>query len=137
MVEFSDGSIKAQMGEPDMKVPIQFALSYPERYFDKIKRFSFINNNNLTFEDINVEKFPCIQIAKDALLSGGSHQVVLNIANDEVVAKFLNNEISFMDIPKIIEKCINNHNAIQSPNLDEIKNLSIWAKEYINREIIV
>jgi 1-deoxy-D-xylulose-5-phosphate reductoisomerase len=137
MVEFSDGSIKAQMGEPDMKVPIQFSLSYPERYIDNIKPFNFVGNNRLTFEDVDIEKFPCIQIAKDALFSGGSHQVVLNIANDIVVAKFLNEEISFMEIPKLIEKCINNHDAIQSPTLDEINNLSRWTKEYIKKEIVV
>jgi len=137
MVEFSDGSIKAQMGEPDMKVPIQFSLSYPERYVDTIKPFNFVDNNSLTFEDVDIEKFPCIQIAKDALFSGGSHQVVLNIANDIVVAKFLNEEISFMEIPKLIEKCINNHDAIQSPTLDEINNLSRWTKEYIKKEIVV
>ena len=67
MVEFSDGSIKAQMGEPDMKVPIQFSLSYPERYVDTIKPFNFVGNNSLTFEDVDIEKFPCIQIAKDAI----------------------------------------------------------------------
>ena len=137
MVEFSDGSIKAQMGEPDMKVPIQFSLSYPDRYIDRIKPFNFIDNNNLTFEDVNLAKFPCIRIAKEALSSGGSHQVVLNIANDEVVAKFLNKEISFMAIPRIIEDCINRHEAIKSPNLDEIKNLSLWTKEYINKEMVL
>ena len=137
MVEFSDGSIKAQMGEPDMKVPIQFSLSYPDRYFDKIIPFNFINNNRLTFEDVNLDKFPCIRIAKEALSEGGSHQVVLNIANDEVVAKFLNKEISFMAIPRIIEECINHHNVIKSPTLDEIKNLSLWTKEYINKEMVL
>ena len=137
MVEFSDGSIKAQMGEPDMKVPIQFSLSYPERYTDKINSFNFIDNNELTFESVDFEKFPCIKIAQEALSAGGSHQVVLNVANDQVVAKFLNKEISFMDIPKIIENCINKHQEISSPTLDEIKNLSSWTKEYINKEIVV
>ena len=137
MVEFSDGSIKAQMGEPDMKVPIQFSLSYPDRYTDKVNSFNFIDNNELTFESVDIEKFPCIRIAQDALSAGGSHQVVLNVANDQVVAKFLNKEISFMDIPKIIENCINKHQEISTPTLDEIKTLSSWTKEYINQEIIV
>ncbi len=136
MVEFSDGSIKAQMGEPDMKVPIQFSLSFPDRYFDKIKPFNFISNNKLTFEQPDLKKFPCIRIAKDALSSGGSHQVVLNVANDQVVSKFLNKEISFMDIPLIIERCINKHESISNPTLEEIKNLSIWTKEYLEKEVL-
>ena len=136
MVEFSDGSIKAQMGEPDMKVPIQFSLSFPDRYFDKIKPFNFLSNNKLTFEQPDLKKFPCIRIAKDALSSGGSHQVVLNVANDQVVSKFLNKEISFMDIPLIIERCINKHESISNPTLEEIKNLSIWTKEYLEKEVL-
>ena len=136
MVEFSDGSIKAQMGEPDMKVPIQFSLSYPNRYFDKIKPFNFMDNRSLTFESVDLQKFPCIRIAQEALSSGGSHQVVLNVANDQVVAKFLNKEISFMDIPKIIESCINKHQAIKEPTFNEIKEISLWTKEYLKKEFI-
>ena len=136
MVEFTDGSIKAQMGEPNMKTPIQFALSFPNRYFSQIESFNFFNNNNLTFEKPNLQKFPCIRIAKDALLSGGSHQVVLNVANDQAVFKFLNKEISFMDIPLIIERCINKHESISNPTLEEIKNLSIWTKEYLEKEVL-
>jgi len=134
MVEFSDGSIKAQMGEPDMKVPIQFSLSFPNRYFDKIKPFDFTSNNKLTFEKPNLQKFPCIRIAKDALSSGGSHQVVLNVANDQAVFKFLNKEISFLDIPLIIESCINKHHVISKPTLDDIRELSLWTKNYIIKE---
>ena len=136
MVEFSDGSIKAQMGEPDMKVPIQFSLSYPKRYFDKIKPFNFIDNSSLTFESVDLQKFPCIRIAQEALSSGGSHQVVLNVANDQIVAKFLNKEISFIDIPKIIENCIDKHHAITEPTFNEIKEISLWTKEYLKKEFI-
>ena len=133
MVEFTDGSIKAQMGEPNMKTPIQFALSFPNRYFSQIESFNFFNNNNLTFEKPNLQKFPCIRIAKDALLSGGSHQVVLNVANDQAVFKFLNKEISFMDIPLLIEDCIDKHDIIKKPTLDDINNLTLWTKDYIEK----
>ena len=85
MVEFIDGSIKAQLGEPDMRAPIQYALSFPSRIKNRINTFDFIKNNQFTFEKPDLNKFPCIQIAKDALSSGCSHQVVLNIANDLVV----------------------------------------------------
>ena len=137
MVEFTDGSIKAQLGEPDMRGPIQYALSYPSRIKNNINSFDFIKNNKFTFEAPDLNKFPCIKIAKDALSSGYSHQVVLNIANDLVVDKFLNKKIRFNDIPKIIEKCISCHNFIDYPNLDDIDSLSDWTKEYINKEALV
>lgn len=133
MVEFTDGSIKAQMGEPNMKTPIQFALSFPNRYLSQVESFNFFDNNNLTFEKPNLQKFPCIRIAKDALLSGGSHQVVLNVANDQAVFKFLNKEISFMDIPLLIENCINKHDIINKPTLDDINKLTLWTKDYIKK----
>ena len=133
MVEFTDGSIKAQMGEPNMKTPIQFALSFPNRYLSQVESFNFFDNNNLTFEKPNLQKFPCIRIAKDALLSGGSHQVVLNVANDQAVFKFLNKEISFTDIPLLIENCINKHDIINKPTLDDINNLTLWTKDYIKK----
>tara|TARA_A100001011_G_scaffold400115_1_gene512431 strand:+ start:12509 stop:13654 length:1146 start_codon:yes stop_codon:yes gene_type:complete len=134
MVEFTDGSIKAQMGNPDMKVPIRFSLSYPERCLAESKLFSFSENNSLSFEQVDLNKFPCIKIAQDALSSGGSHQVVLNIANDYAVSEFLKGEISFLDIHKTIDCCINKHQAIEKPTLDEIRNISIWTKEYIKKE---
>ena len=136
MVEFIDGSIKAQMGEPDMKVPIQYAFTYPLRIKNSINNFDFMVNNNLTFEEPDLNKFPCIKLAKDALLSGGSHQVVLNVANDFLVGNFLNKRIHFTDIPKMIEDCISRHSPIESPTLDEIDSLSIWTKEYLNKEVL-
>tara|TARA_Y100000996_G_scaffold204520_1_gene160430 strand:- start:756 stop:1907 length:1152 start_codon:yes stop_codon:yes gene_type:complete len=136
MVEFIDGSIKAQMGEPDMKVPIQYAFTYPLRIKNSINKFDFMVNNNLTFEEPDLNKFPCIKLAKDALLSGGSHQVVLNVANDFLVGNFLNKRIHFTDIPKMIEDCISRHSPIESPTLDEIDSLSIWTKEYLNKEVL-
>ena len=136
MVEFVDGSIKAQLGEPDMRGPIQYALSYPSRIKSNIRGFDF-SDCNLTFEKPDLDKFPCIKLAKDALNSGGSHQVVLNVANDLVVSKFLNKEIGFNDIPKIINQCILSHSSIDSPDLNEIDELSKWTKEYLNKEILV
>ena len=135
MVEFIDGSIKAQLSKPDMKGPIQYALSYPERISSEIESFNFIENNVLSFESPDLDKFPCIRLAKDALASGGSHQVVLNVANDLTVAKFLNQEISFNDIPVIIEDCLSCHSFIESPTLDEIDEISDWTKEYLNKKV--
>ena len=137
MVEFIDGSIKAQLGEPDMKGPIQYALSYPSRIKNEISTFDFTKNNEITFEAPDLNKFPCIKLAKEALSSGGSHQVVLNVSNDLVVDKFLNKKIMFNDIPKIIEKCISNHDSIAHPDLDDIDNLSNWTKEYLNKQVLV
>ena len=136
MVEFIDGSIKAQIGEPNMKVPIQYAFSYPSRLQNSIAPFDFIKNNKLTFENPDLNKFPCIRLAKEALISGGSHQVVLNVANDLLVQSFLNQEICFTDIPKMIENSISKHSPIDSPNLDQIDELSNWTKEYLKYEVL-
>jgi len=136
MVEFIDGSIKAQIGEPDMKVPIQYAFSYPSRLQNSIAPFDFIKNNKLTFENPDLNKFPCIRLAKEALISGGSHQVVLNVANDLLVQSFLNQEICFTDIPKMIENSISKHSPVDSPNLDQIDELSNWTKEYLKYEVL-
>ena len=137
MVEFIDGSMKAQLGEPNMKGPIQYALSYPSRIKNEISTFDFTKNNEFTFEPPDLNKFPCIKLAKEALSAGGSHQVVLNVSNDLVVDKFLNKKITFNDIPKIIEKCISNHDSIVRPNLEDIDNLSNWTKEYLNKQVLV
>ena len=90
MVEFRDSSVKAQLGVPDMKVPIQYALSYPNHVDSNWERLDLVEIGQLTFEDINVTRFPCIQLAYDALNSGGSTPAVLNVANDTAVYQFLN-----------------------------------------------
>ena len=131
MVEFRDSSVKAQLGVPDMKVPIQYALSYPNHVDSKWERLDLVEIGQLTFEDINVTRFPCIQLAYDALNSGGSTPAVLNVANDTAVYKFLNGEINFTDIPRIIEKACEVHEWIEQPTLEDLLKIESWTGQFV------
>ena len=135
MVEFIDGSIKAQLGVPDMKIPIQYALSYPDHLSANWERLNLTDIGKLTFEKPDLEKFSCIRLAFEALNEGGTFPVVLNVANDEVVAAFLNNYIRFTDIPNLIEDALNQHEFIASPDLGDIIEISQWTSNYIHEEI--
>jgi 1-deoxy-D-xylulose-5-phosphate reductoisomerase len=106
MVEFVDGSVKAQLGVPDMKIPIQYALTYPDHYSTDWENLDLTAIGRLTFEKPDFEKFPCIQLAYDALEKGGTFPVVLNVANDEVVSAFLNDHIPFIQIPQLISEIV-------------------------------
>ena len=135
-IQFIDGSIKAQLSEPTMKIPIQFALSFPDRHIMKNIDFDFIKNNNLTFESVDLDKFKCIKLAYEAGKLCGSSTTVLNVANDISVDLFLNDYIGFEDIPIIIDKCLQRHDNIVNPNLDEIKATIFWTREFITTKII-
>lgn len=132
MVEFSDGSIKAQLGVPDMKIPIQYSLTYPRHVEAGWETLDLVKINNLTFEAPDLDKFPCIKLAYDAMESGGSTPAVLNVANEQAVYKFLEGRIQFTDIPKIIEKACAVHNWVAEPTLNEILDLELWATDFVN-----
>jgi 1-deoxy-D-xylulose-5-phosphate reductoisomerase len=106
MVTFRDGAIKAQLGVPDMKVPIQYALTFPERWDAPHDRLDWQQLRELTFEQPDADKFPCLRLAYEALEAGGTAPAVLNAANEEAVARFLNEEIGFTDIPYFIEETL-------------------------------
>ena len=131
LVEFIDGSIKAQLGIPDMKIPIQYALSYPDHDNILWESLDLTKVKTLTFESPDLEKFPCIRLAYDAIKKGGSFPVVLNIANDEAVDLFLNNHIKFINIPEIIESAMNQHTYISNPNLNDIEDITYQTKKMI------
>ena len=135
MVEFVDGSVKAQLGLPDMKIPIQYAITYPHHANVYWETMDLAKIGTLTFEEPDFKKFRCIQLAYDALRAGGSHSVVLNVANDTVVYAFLANKIKFVDIPNLIEDAITNHPHISHPNLDDIAELTSWTQHYIKGRI--
>lgn len=120
MVVFVDGSVKAQLGIPDMKIPIQYALTYPSRLFSKHPRVHFPTVGEMTFFEPDNEKFPCLQLAYDALKQGGTAPAVMNAANEVAVAKFLANEIPFLEIPRIISKAMEKHRVTANPSLEEI-----------------
>ena len=121
MIEFNDGSIKAQLSQPDMRLPIQYALTYPERYNIDGIDFSIEKFSSMTFEDVDMDKFKCIKLAYDAINMGNSFLTVLNVSNDLLVNWFLYDKISFQEIPLYIEKAMENHVLIDNPSIEEIK----------------
>jgi 1-deoxy-D-xylulose-5-phosphate reductoisomerase len=118
-VQFIDGSVKAQIGLPDMKLPIQYAFGFPERLDSQMKRFSFFDFPNLTFEKPDTETFRNLKIAFEAMNIGGNAPCVMNAANEIAVEAFLNETIRFTDIPTIIEKTLENIKFISKPNIDD------------------
>ncbi len=128
LVQFTDGSIKAQLGLPDMKLPIQYALAYPNRLKSDFPRFDFLNYPNLTFEKPDLETFRCLRLAFDVLEKGGNMSCVLNAANEVAVAAFLEDKIEFLQIPEIIEKTIVKAHFVAKPNLDDYINSNTEAR---------
>jgi len=122
MVQFKDGSIKAQMGLPDMKLPIQYALSYPERIKNDFKRFNFTDYPELTFEKADTATFRNLNLAFEALRQGGNMPCIINAANEIAVAAFLNNKLGFLTISHIIEKCMQQIGHEKHPALDDYLN---------------
>jgi len=135
MVEFVDSSVKAQLGVPDMKIPIQYALTYPDHYPADWESLDLPAIGELTFEKPNLEKFPCIQLAYNALRAGGTTTAVLNVANDNAVYNFLDGKIKFTDIHQIIEKACEDHEWIESPNLEDLLNLELWTTEFVKNAV--
>jgi 1-deoxy-D-xylulose-5-phosphate reductoisomerase len=119
LVQFEDGSIKAQMGLPDMKLPIQYALFYPTRVYSSFKRFDFASYPSLTFEKPDFAAFPSIQLAYEAMRKGGNMPCILNAANEVAVNAFLQDEIGFAEIPEVVEKCMAKATFIAKPSLSE------------------
>jgi 1-deoxy-D-xylulose-5-phosphate reductoisomerase len=119
IVQFRDGSMKAQMGLPDMHLPIQYALSYPERLKTDFKRFSFHDHPNLTFEKPDLKIFRCLPLAYVALKKGGNMPCILNAANESVVEAFLNDKIAFLKMPDIIEETMKRAAHIAHPSIGD------------------
>ena len=135
MVEFKDRSIKAQLGIPDMKIPIQYAITYPRHALAEWEKLDLAKIGNLTFEEKDVDRFPCIDLAYQSLSVGGSAPAVLNVANDNAVYSFLNKRIKFTDIPIIIEKACNAHKLVNNPSLEELLELELWTRDFVMNEV--
>ncbi|MGN6615849.1 MAG: 1-deoxy-D-xylulose-5-phosphate reductoisomerase [Ilyomonas sp.] len=119
MVQFEDGSIKAQMGLPDMKLPIQYALSFPQRIANDFPRYDFKKPATLTFEEPDIKTFRNLGLAMDALNKAGNMPCILNAANEIAVFAFLRNRIGFLDITEVVEQTMNKIEFIQKPTLEE------------------
>jgi 1-deoxy-D-xylulose-5-phosphate reductoisomerase len=118
-VEFEDGSIKAQLGIPDMKLPIQYALGFPERLKNTFKRFNFLDYPNLTFEKPDLETFKNLQLAYNAMQKGGNMPCILNAANEIAVAAFLQDKIGFLNMSDLIADCMEKITFVSNPTLDD------------------
>lgn len=138
MVEFDDGAVIAQLGHPDMREPIQFALAFPERLSLDNKKLDFAQLGNLSFEKPDIDKFPCLNLAFKAIAKGGNIPCAMNAANEAAVAAFLKDKISFYKISEIIEHCIENIGYIACPDIEDILNTNqeslIMANELIKKQ---
>lgn len=129
LVEFCDGSMVAQLSTPDMRMPILYALTYPERWELNLPRLNLAEERELTFFRPNFAMFPCLLLAYEALKMGGTAPTVLNAANETAVRKFLAGEIKFLDIPRLVEKKLNACEVIDDPTLDDILAADAWGRE--------
>ena len=131
MAEFEDGSIIAQLGTPDMRLPIQYALYYPKRRPLSGRRLDFFELGSITFEKPDMDTFEGLKLAYKAAEQGGNMPAVFNAANESAVAKFLKREISFLEITQIINECMLNCAYIKDPDLDEILDTEHAVREWI------
>lgn len=133
MVEFVDGALLAQLGVTDMRLPIQYALGYPERYESSLKPLDLTAIGKLTFYKPDELKFPSLTLAYAAAKEGGSAPCVLNVSNEIAVKAFLAGKIKFTEIPVIIEKVLSKHKKIEFPSLEEIEEIGRWAEGEVKR----
>jgi len=132
MVEFIDGVVKAQLSYPDMRLPIQYALSYPERLPNtELPRLNWSKINNLTFEQPDFDTFPCLKLAIEAGKKGGTYPAVLCAADEVAVDLFLSQRIKFTDIARLVEQTLEEHDHIASPTLEEIVAADAWGRERV------
>jgi 1-deoxy-D-xylulose-5-phosphate reductoisomerase len=134
MVEFADGAIKAQLGYPDMRLPIQYALSYPQRMSNPgLPRLDFSTIKELTFEEPDYTTFPCLRLAREAVEKGGTYPAVLSASDEVAVDLFLNRRIGFNDIARIIELTLTEHESSLTTRLEEVLRAATWARETARR----
>lgn len=135
-VEYEDGAVIAQMGEPDMKVPIQYALTYPKRIKNSFPKIDFAQRNSLTFEKPDMDTFKCLSLAYRAIKTGGTMPTVMNGANEMAVAAFLENKIGFLDIADIIEKTMMSYNVKYDYTVEDLVEADKWARNFSNNLIM-
>ncbi|MCS7207858.1 MAG: 1-deoxy-D-xylulose-5-phosphate reductoisomerase [Dehalococcoidia bacterium] len=136
MVEFPDGSIKAQLGVPDMRLPIQYALFYPRRMPNAaIPRLDFRTALTLVFEPLDTARYPCFSLALEAAKRGGSYPAVLNGADEAAVDLFLQRRIAFTDIPRLVGHALEAHSPVSNPTVDDLLQADAWARREVHRVV--
>lgn len=133
MVQYADGSILGHLGKTDMRIPIQYALTYPQRWKNSLERLDFGRLGGITFEEPDFDRFPCLGLAFQAGRAGGSCPTVLNAANEVLVEKFLAGKIGFMDIPRGVERVLSAHRIVSNPGLPEIMEADRWARQLVEK----
>lgn len=136
MVEFIDGSVIAQLGLPDMKLPIQYALTYPERWSCPAPRLEFTEMLSLDFEPPDFERFPALQLGYDVARDGGTAGAVLNAANEAAVAGFLGGELPFLEIVPLCRSILEHHEFDANPSLERLMQLDSWARQEVSRWVL-
>jgi 1-deoxy-D-xylulose-5-phosphate reductoisomerase len=131
LIELEDTSVLAQLGLPDMRLPLLYAMSYPDRLPTDWTRLDLVKSGDLTFRAPDHLKYPCMQLAYSAGRAGGSMPAVLNAANEQAVDLFLNEKISFLQIPKLIEQTCDRHDHLNNPNLEDIIAVDTWARQTV------
>ena len=135
-VEFEDGAVIAQLSAPDMRLPIQYALLYPKRVDTNLPRLDLFEHNNLTFEKPDMDTFKCLSLAFRAINEGGTMPAVMNAANEVAVERFLNREISFLQIPELIEKTMNSYSPVYNYDLKTVLEADKWAREFVYNQTV-
>jgi 1-deoxy-D-xylulose-5-phosphate reductoisomerase len=134
MVEFADGSVKAQLGRPDMRLPIQYALTYPERLPNpELPRIDWDNVPTLTFEQPDLDRFPCLRLAIEAGKAGGTGPSVLCAADEVAVDLFLSGTIRFTDIARLVQQVLSEHKTIATPSMEDILAADAWARQMVSK----
>ncbi|MEI8228499.1 MAG: 1-deoxy-D-xylulose-5-phosphate reductoisomerase [Planctomycetota bacterium] len=137
LVEFVDGSVMAQLSPPDMKLPIQYALSYPERCPGPARRFDFAQGMQLDFEPPDLTRFPAVRLGYEAAARGGTAGAVLNAANEEAVRGFLDGALRFTDIADVCARVLDEHPFQPDPSLDDVRRLDAWARQEVVKWAVV
>jgi 1-deoxy-D-xylulose-5-phosphate reductoisomerase len=136
LVEFIDGSVVAQLSPPDMKLPIQYALTWPQRYDSPARRLDLTQSLKLEFEPPDEDRFPALRLGREVAAAGGTTGAVLNAANEAAVASFLNGEMPFTEIVPACRAVLESHTFNADPTLAELFQLDAWARQEIQRWIL-
>jgi 1-deoxy-D-xylulose-5-phosphate reductoisomerase len=136
LVEFTDRSMKAQLGTPDMRLPIQYALAYPDRLTCPAESVDLLSAGRLTFEPVDFERFPCPGLAYEAGTLGQSYPTVLNAANEEAVRLFLDGELAFTEIAPAIERTLAAHVPVRDPGVESILEIDTWSRRRVRISVL-